>query len=106
MTNAEVLEIIGGMTPVRDYLRGIEEGSEADWDAHRAILAAIGSARAAGVYPAMAVAEPEQYAQYVLLLCRLWTDAEDQRADAIGRQAAGLCLQLRYDKRNVSDEEE
>lgn len=105
ITNEQVLETIGGVPAVRDYLRGIEAGSEADRDAQRAILAAIASMRAAGVYPAMAEAEPELYAQAALLLCRLWTDAEDQQADAIGRQAAGIGLQLRYDPRNVSDEE-
>ena len=104
MTNDEVLELLGGQAAMREYLRGVEEGSETDKDARRAMLAAISSARAAGVYPAMAVAEPELYAQYCLMQCRMWTDAEDAAADAIMRQHSAFCLQLRHDPRNVSDE--
>lgn len=101
MTNAEVLELLGGQEIVRDYLRGVEEDSETDRDAQRAMLAAIASAGAAGVMPAMAEAEPELYAQYCLLRCRLWSDAEDDRADAITRQANAILHQLRTDERNL-----
>ena len=101
MTNAEVLEVLGGQDIVRDYLRGIEEDSETDRDAERAMLAAIASATAAGVMPAMASAEPELYAQYCLLRCRLWSDAEDANLDAITRQSNAILHQLRYDTRNT-----
>ena len=102
MTNAEVLEILGGQAVVRDYLRGVGEGSETDRDAERAMLAAIASAGAAGVLPAMAAAEPELYAQYCLLRCRLWTDAEDANVAAIERQTNAILHQLRSDERNTA----
>lgn len=105
MSNEQVLELIGGQAAVREYLRGVEADSETDRDARRAMLAAIASARAAGIYPAMAEAEPELYAQYCLMQCRLWTDAEDAAADAIMRQHNALCLQLRHDSRNINEEE-
>ena len=101
MTNEEILELIGGQDIVRDYLRGVEEDSETDRDAQRAMLAAIASAGAAGVKPAMAAAEPQLYAQYCLLRCRLWSDAEDDRADAIMRQSNAILHQLRTDERNI-----
>lgn len=103
MTNEEILEQLGGQRIVREYLRGVTEDSETDRDARRAMLAAIASAGAAGIRPAMAAAEPELYAQYCLLLCRQWTDAEDDSADAIRRQREHLCHQLRYDERNTDD---
>ena len=103
MTNEEILELIGGQSAVRDYLRGVEEDSETDRDAHRAMLSAIASATASGITPAMARAEPELYGQYCLLLCRLWTDAEDGAAEAIVRQTNVLVLQLRHDARNVTE---
>lgn len=101
MTPAEAtLELLGGQETVRAYLRGLEEGSEADADARRAMLAAIGAAEAAGIQPVMARHEPYLYGQYCLLLCRLWADAEDGAEPAITRQAHSLCLQLRNDPRN------
>ena len=101
MTNADILELLGGQDVVRDYLRGVVEDSETDRDAERAMLAAIASAGAAGVKPAMAVAEPELYAQYCLLRCRLWSDAEDASVAAIERQSNAILHQLRTDERNI-----
>lgn len=102
MTNADILEALGGQDIVRDYLRGVEEDSETDRDAERAMLAAIASATAAGVLPAMAAAEPELYAQYCLLRCRLWSDAEDANVAAIERQTNAILYQLRSDERNIA----
>lgn len=97
----EVLdELLGGVSTVRDYLRGIDEGSETDRDAQRSMLAAIDSLRSAGVYDAMAEAAPEQFAQACLLLCRMWTDAEDGVSEKLLAQYNALALQLRYDERN------
>ena len=66
------------------------------------MLAAIASATAAGVLPAMAAAEPELYAQYCLLRCRLWSDAEDANVTAIERQTNAILHQLRSDERNIA----
>lgn len=103
MTNEEVLDLLGGQECVRNYLRGIEADSETDRDARRSMLAAIASARAAGIYPAMASAEPELYAQYCLLRCRLWSDAEDGSTGQILAQSNAICHQLRYDDRNTEE---
>ena len=46
MTTDEVLTLIGGEAVVRDYLRGVEPGSEADRDAMRAMR--VGGNGAAG----------------------------------------------------------
>lgn len=101
MTNQEILEALGGQSIVRDYLRGVEAGSETDRDAERSMLAAIAGATAAGILPVMAEAEPALYAQYCLLRCRLFADAEDDREPQITRQANALALQLRLDPRNI-----
>lgn len=103
MTNGEILDLLGGQAVVRDYLRGVEDGSETDRDARRTMLAAIAAAGAAGVRPAMAAAEPELYAQYCLLRCRLWSDAEDGSTDAITRQANAILHLLRTDERNTEE---
>ena len=103
MNAQEILDKIGGQEGVRCYLRGVEEGSETDRDAQRSMLAAIGSMRAAGVYEAMVNAEPELYAQACLLLCRMWTDAEDGLSEKILAQDRATMLQLRYDKRNMEE---
>ena len=105
MTNAEILELLGGQAVVRDYLRGVEEGSETDRDAERSMLAAISAASAAGIRPKMAAAEPELYAQYCLLRCRLYADAADEQAAMIERQSNAILHQLRYDPRNDETEE-
>lgn len=104
MDAESVLALIGGQQDVRAYLRGLEEGSEADRDAERAMLAAIASIRAAGVRDAMAEAEPRLYGQAALLFCRMWTDCEDAGAAAISQQIHPLILALRYDERNVKEE--
>lgn len=101
MTAEAVLSLIGGEGSVRNYLRGIEEGSETDKDAQRSMLAAISGMRAGGVYGIMAQWEPALYAQACLLMCRLWVDAEDGKAPEIIRQYNSIVLQLRYDERNV-----
>lgn len=97
----EVLALLGGEPAVREYLRGIEEGSEADKDAQRSMLAAIESMRAAGVYDVMAKVNPGLYAQACLLLCRLWSDAEDADEASITRQHNSIVLKLRYHEANV-----
>lgn len=96
-----VLALLGGEPAVREYLRGIEEGSEADKDAQRSMLAAIESMRAGGVHDVMATVKPRLYAQACLLLCRLWSDAEDTSEASITRQHNAIVLQLRYDEKNV-----
>lgn len=106
-TGAEaILELIGGQKDVRNYLRGLEEGSESDQDARRAMLAAIESMPGAGIHPAMAAACPYLYGQACLLMCRLWSDAEDGAQASIARQLNGIILNLRYDPRNKEDENE
>lgn len=104
MTASEILSLIGSQDDVRNYLRGVEEGSETDRDAQRAMLAAIRFMPGAGVYDAMAKAEPELYAQACLLLCRLWADAEDGVEEKITRQYYALINQLRYHEKNVKEE--
>lgn len=106
MTPEEILAKLGGVEEVRAYLRGLEPDSEADKDAQRAMLAAISSMDAAGVYPIMAEAKPKLYGQACLLMCRMWTDAEDGAAAAIGRQYAAIILQLRYDEKNEKNRKE
>ena len=100
MSAQEVLEILGGQEAVRVYLRGVDPGSEVGRDAQRSMLAAIAAMRGAGVQDAMAQAEPELYAQACLLLCRMWTDAEDGAAEKIVDQFRSAMLALRYDNRN------
>ena len=104
MTAVEILGLIGSQDDVRRYLRGVEAGSETDQDAQRAMLAAIRSMPGAGIYDAMAKAEPELYAQACLMLCRLWTDAEDGAEEKIMRQYNAIILQLRYHEKNVKEE--
>ena len=103
-TGEEILALLGGQAIVRDYLRGVDPESEMDRDAKRSMMAAIASASAAGIHPAMAAAEPALYAQYCLLKCGQWTDAESAAADSLTRQAYALALQLRYDERNTPEE--
>ena len=103
MTPEDILAKLGGVEEVRAYLRGLEPGSEADKDAQRAMLAAISAMDAAGVYPIMAEVKPKLYGQACLLLCRMWTDAEDSAAAAIGMQYAGIILMLRYNEKNKKD---
>lgn len=104
MTAQEVLSLLGGQQCVRDYLRGIDEESETDRDARRAMLGAIHSMRAGGIHDVMAEVAPELYAQAALMLCRMWTDAEDGVAEKIVTQYQSLCLQLRYDEHNEEDD--
>lgn len=107
MTAQEILDAyLGGQAAVRAYLRGVEAGGETDLDAQRAMLTAIRSLTAAGVDAHMAGLEPELYAQACLLLCRLWTDAEDGASAAILGQYRALLWQLRYDPRNGAEETE
>lgn len=103
MSAQEILDKIGGQEAVRRYLRGVEAGSETDLDAQRSMLTAIGSLRAAGVHDVMVDAEPEMFAQCCLLLCRMWTDAEDGVSEKILTQYTDQMLQLRYDSRNAAN---
>lgn len=100
----EVLNLLGGVDAVRNYLRGIEPGSETDQDAQRSMLAAIAMLRGSGgVHDVMAVCEPELYAQAALLRCRMWTDAEDMKAEEIQAQIDQIILDLCYDERNKEE---
>lgn len=103
MTVDDILKLIGGQDVVRAYLRGVDPGSETDKDAQRAMRAAIGTVRAAGVHDVMAAAEPDLYGQACLLLCRMWTDAEDAAAAGIAAQYNAVVLLLRTDPRNCAD---
>lgn len=99
----EVLDLLGGVDAVRNYLRGVEPGSETDLDAQRSMLAAIGKVRGAGIHDVMAEREPELYAQAALLYCRMWTDAEDADAEKIQGEINDIILTLRYDKENKEE---
>lgn len=99
----EVLDLLGGVDAVRNYLRGIEPDSETDLDAQRSMLAAIDKVRGAGIYDVMAEREPELYAQAALLHCRKWTDAKDADAGMIQEQINDIILTLRYDKENKEE---
>lgn len=105
MTTDDVLTLIGGEAVVRDYLRGVEPGSEIDRDAMRAMRAAIARMRAGGVRDAMAEYEPELYGDACLALCQMRTDADTQSAPVLARQASDIMLLLRTDKRNIDDNE-
>lgn len=96
---------LGGQERVRRYLRGVEEGSELDQEAMDNMEAAVESLRAAGVYDAMADCAPKLYAAAALLFCRQLTDAEDSAQEAIYAQHVRLVLQLRYDPRNIKEDE-
>ena len=106
MTTDEILAHIGGEAVVRDYLRGVEPGSEADRDAMRAMRAAIARMRAGGVCDVMARHEPELYGDACLALCQMRTDADTTSAPVLARQASDIMLLLRYDNRNNDDEGE
>lgn len=103
MTADAVLALIANEDDVRNYLRGVEEGSEIDKDAQRSMLAAIEYIRGGGVYDAMAKACPYLYAQACLILCRMWTDCEDSKALQLERQVNAILLSLRYDEKNVKE---
>jgi len=92
----EILAAIGGEEIVRNYLRGLEEGSETAKDAERAMLSAIEDMQESDVPDTAAERRPNLYAQAALLLCRLRTDAEDADAEKIERQYNGIVLKLRY----------
>lgn len=96
---------LGGENRVRRYLRGVEAGSELDQEAMDNMEAAVESLRAAGVYDVMAKRAPKLYAAAALLFCRQLTDAEDSAQEAIYAQHVRLVLQLRYDPRNIKEEE-
>jgi len=99
MAAEQILAQIGGEPIVRNYLRGLEDGSEAALDAKRAMLSAIEEMQAGGVPDVMATLSPNLYATGCLLLCRLDTDAEDANAAAIERRYNGIVLKLRTDPR-------
>lgn len=104
MTAQEALKLIGGQDTVRAYLRGVEAESDMDRDAARAMRAAIAAVRGADVHDAMIKAEPDLFAQACLLLCRLWTDAEDGAAAPIAMQYNAVMQLLKNDPRNKQEE--
>ena len=93
----EILALISKEKDVRNYLRGIEEGSEADEDAKRAMLAAIEEMQAGGVPDGAAKTAPSLYAQGALLLCQINTDAAAEDIERLERRVNGITLQLRHD---------
>ena len=103
MTPDAVLADIMNEDDVRNYLRGVEAGSEIDQDAKRSMLAAIEAMRAGGVYDAMAKACPYLYGQACLIQCRMWTDCEDDDAPKLERQFSAILLMLRYSEENVKE---
>lgn len=103
MTTGAVLALIADEDDVRNYLRGVEAGSETDKDAQRSMLSAIEYIRSSGVYDAMAKACPYLYGQACLILCRMWTDCEDGEAPKLERQVSAILLTLRYDEKNVKE---
>ena len=103
MTTDAVLALIADEDDVRNYLRGVEAGSETDKDAQRSMLAAIEYMRGGGVYDAMAKACPYLYGQACRILCRMWTDCEDGEAPKLERQFSAILLALRYDEKNVKE---
>lgn len=104
MSNDEILTLIGGEDAVRDYLRGVEPGSELDRDAQRNMLAAISMVRAGGVHDGMAQLEPELYGAACLAYCGMMTDGDNRADDE--RTAAMMIRMLRTDSRNDTIEEE
>jgi len=103
MTADAVLALITEEDDVRNYLRGVEAGSETDKDAQRSMLAAIEYMRGGGVYDAMAEACPYLYGQACLILCRMWTDCEDSEAPKLERQYNAILLSLRHNEKNVKE---
>lgn len=103
MTTDAVLALITEEDDVRNYLRGVEAGSETDKDAQRSMLAAIEYMRGGGVYDAMAEACPYLYGQACLILCRMWTDCEDSEAPKLERQVNAILLSLRHNEKNVKE---
>jgi len=103
MTTDAVLALITEEDDVRNYLRGVEAGSETDKDAQRSMLAAIEYMRGGGVYDAMAEACPYLYGQACLILCRMWTDCEDSEARGLERQYNAILLSLRHNEKNVKE---
>ena len=105
MTAQDVYDLLLTQQDVRDYLRGVEEGSETDRAAQRAMLSAIGFMRGSGIHDIMALEDPEQYATACLLRCRLLVDgATGAEAEDIRRQYNEIVLQLRYDEKNTENE--
>ncbi len=100
-----ITKYLGSENRVRRYLRGVEAGSELDQEAMDNMEAAVESLRAAGVYDVMAACAPKLYAAAALLFCRQLTDAEDSAQEAIYAQHVRLVLQLRYDERNIKEDE-
>ena len=106
MEKEKIIALIGGNETVRDYLRGIEPGSEADRDAMRAMRAAIARMRAGGVRDVMAEHEPDLYGDACLALCQMRTDADAQSAPVLAQVASDIMLLLRTDEHNNDEEEE
>lgn len=94
---SEILTQIANEKDVRNYLRGLETGSEADEDAKRAMLASIEEMQAGGVPDGAAKTAPHLYAQGALLLCQINTDADAGDIEKLERRLNGIVLQLRHD---------
>ena len=72
MEKEKIIALIGGNETVRDYLRGIEPGSEADRDAMRAMRAAIARMRAGGVRDVMTDYDAKFHEQSVKINRLVW----------------------------------
>lgn len=103
MDKQEILDAIGDVQAVHDYLRGIEPGSEADRDAMRAMRAAIDYLRGGGVHDVMATVAPDLYGDTCLAYCQLRTDADAALASVLRAQIADGIAILRSDSKNIDD---
>lgn len=104
MTTEDVLGLIGGEEDVRNFLRGVEPGSEMDKDALRAMKTAIERLREGGVCDEMARHRPYLYGQACLTQCELLTDAQGAEADRLERLYNSMLLQLRHSRHNHENE--
>lgn len=102
---SEILDILGGESIVRNYLRGLEDGSETALDAKRAMLSAIEELQSNEVPDRMAEISPNLYATACLLRCGQDTDSDYGNADAIERRYNGIVLKLRHDPRGKEENE-
>ena len=103
MSTDAVLALIADEDDVRNYLRGVEAGSEMDQDAQRAMKTAIEAMREGGIYDVMAEACPYLYGQACLIQCRIWTDADAAEAARLERLYNAIFLMLRYNEKNVKE---
>lgn len=105
MRAEEILGLLGGERAVRDFLRGIEEGSETAREAQRSMLSAIEEMQGAGVPDRMARLSPNLYATACLLRCAQDTDCDYTQAEAVEMRINGIILKLRNDPRGYETDE-